>query len=586
MNKFSYSPGMPGYGTKGSDGSTGLTGLATFFSSYDGLNDTITLKTKILNNKKLNTSNDNIPGYPTRVYQTGDQFIDKYGKVFAIDLSSVDVFSYTNQTLNTTGFFELGLNNITTPIYTRYSNNYNTNKLLIDTVYAATIPSNYAANPASANGIYGIGAIDFGKINYVNHPVGNYEPFEIFTNTANISEPEKSFAIVKEIASNNWHIGNLSNVGLLRNINLSLDFANTTFSGNGTFNDGSNLIMGNFNIFTTSESTGDWILSNDSDGPILEYLDGVIIWKNTTLNGTLNVSGITNINNNLSVGGITRLNSDVSINGKLIVTNTTSLNNDVSINGNLVVTTMSKFNIASFNDVSINGLFYVNNNANFSNDVSINGDLYVNNNFFANNTIFNDVSINGKLYANIINTDVSIKSLKVDGSIYIKESIYANNLIDLSYTQSSNVKKYNTLKVDGSNGKFYNSSYDSPLNLVLAAKILWHNASYSYSYDRVKSVLDVNIIDVSVGVYTILGNQYNTKIRTNTDIFNIYGANQNFYITTSLNYSYGDGFGGVPTDNYLTASIIHGPSSVDSIYVCVRGSGGLNASSFDIFVWV
>ena len=74
--KFVYAPGLPGYGTRGVDGSTGLLGIATYFSAYDGNSDTVTIKSKIIANKELFSTDTLLPGYPDRVYQDGDIFIE------------------------------------------------------------------------------------------------------------------------------------------------------------------------------------------------------------------------------------------------------------------------------------------------------------------------------------------------------------------------------------------------------------------------------------------------------------------------------------------------------------------------------
>ena len=98
MSLFQYAPGQPGYGTRGKDGSTGLVGLATYFSSYDGDADTINIKAKIVANKILFDSIDQLlPGYPARTYQTGDVFIDVNGVVFMIDFDEANFYYRNNK---------------------------------------------------------------------------------------------------------------------------------------------------------------------------------------------------------------------------------------------------------------------------------------------------------------------------------------------------------------------------------------------------------------------------------------------------------------------------------------------------------
>ncbi len=230
MGKFSHSFGLPGYGTRGSDGSVGLGGLCSFFSAYDGISDSITIKSKITNNKTLFPGNEYISGYPSRTYQNGDIIIDKNGNVFEIDFTEANLYKTTGQQLNTSGFFEQGTSTIQTPVYTRYSNAYNTQKFLIDGVYASVAPGNYASNPNQANGIYGIAAVDFGEIRYVDNAINSYHPFAIYVNSNDITKPERAIAIVKEDGLDAWHFGN--KVGSNpRDVSLFLDFKDVNFAG-------------------------------------------------------------------------------------------------------------------------------------------------------------------------------------------------------------------------------------------------------------------------------------------------------------------------------------------------------------------
>ena len=107
MNKFSYAPGIPGYGTKGTDGTPGLEGIATYFSSFDGLIDIAIITGRIENNQNLFGSAVNIPGYPERTYQAGDYFIDKNSKVFIVDFNTSALYTNTGGELNTSGYFSI-----------------------------------------------------------------------------------------------------------------------------------------------------------------------------------------------------------------------------------------------------------------------------------------------------------------------------------------------------------------------------------------------------------------------------------------------------------------------------------------------
>ena len=225
MSKFEYSPGIAGWGTTGAKGDNGVQGLATYFSAYDGNTDSISIKAKIVANKILFPIDELLPGYPTRVYKTGDQFIDKNGKVFQIDFDELILYKPTNQQLNTSGFFELGPNTINTPVYSRYSNAFTSSKFLIDVVYVSSAIGNYAVNPSRTDGsIYGIGAIDFAQVKYVDNNISSYHPFTIYTNSNDVTKPERAIAIVKENGNDIWHIGNKDGGGVLRDVSLYLDF--------------------------------------------------------------------------------------------------------------------------------------------------------------------------------------------------------------------------------------------------------------------------------------------------------------------------------------------------------------------------
>jgi len=239
MGKFDYAPGLPGYGTRGIDGSTGLTGLATYFSSYDGTTDSITIKSKIVSNKILFPTDELLPGYPGRVYQTGDTFIDKNGRVFQIDFDEVDLYTNTGQQLNTSGFFESGPNTVQTPIYERYSNAFTTSKFLIDIVYETTGSiGNYAANPGSGDSsIYGIRAVDFAQVKYVDNAIGSYHPFTVWTNSTDTNDADQAIALVKADNSTNWRFGNAVTDGTPRSgVDLYLDFDTVYGTFSGTIN--------------------------------------------------------------------------------------------------------------------------------------------------------------------------------------------------------------------------------------------------------------------------------------------------------------------------------------------------------------
>ena len=220
--KFIYGPGLPGYGTAGTDGSAGLTGLAVFFSAYDGNSDTVTIKGKIIANKELFSNDVLIPGYPDRVYQTGDNFIDKNARVFQIDLNEANLYKDTGIFLNTSGFFAEGPPQTLSPGFQRYSNAFETDKFLIDTVYTNTV-GDYTQYPSS---IYDNMATYFGRVSYIGNDVladlNGWYPFEIWT-IGNNTTGNDAIALARRGDKNEWHFGNFDD-GSIRDASLYLDF--------------------------------------------------------------------------------------------------------------------------------------------------------------------------------------------------------------------------------------------------------------------------------------------------------------------------------------------------------------------------
>jgi hypothetical protein len=238
--KFIYGPGLPGYGTKGIDGSSGLLGLAVYFSAYDGNSDTLTIKGKIIANKELLPNDDPLPGYPVRIYQNGDIFIDKNARIFQIDLDEPNLYKDTGIFLNTSGFFTEGPLQGSAPGFQRYSNSFETEKFLIDVVYTNSV-GDYTQYPIS---IYDNPATYFATVSYIGSDVlpnlNGWYPFNVWT--IGSPTPDNAIALSRESAANNWHFGN-RNAGVVGNANLFLDFqevfldeitGETIKAGNGT----------------------------------------------------------------------------------------------------------------------------------------------------------------------------------------------------------------------------------------------------------------------------------------------------------------------------------------------------------------
>ena len=237
--KFIYAPGLPGYGIRGADGSTGLLGLAMYFSSYDGNADTVTIKSKIIANKELFANDQLIAGYPDRVYQTGDLFIDKNARVFEIDMSQANLYKDTGVFLNTSGFFTEGPTQAYSPQFTRYSNSFETEKFLIDTVYTNSV-GDYTQYPTS---LYGNSPRYFARVNYIGSDVvsdlNSYYPFEVWT--IGNSDDDFALGLAREETSNTWHFGN-DNSG---DVSIYFDFNDFYCPSIGQYNSGNTILYWN-----------------------------------------------------------------------------------------------------------------------------------------------------------------------------------------------------------------------------------------------------------------------------------------------------------------------------------------------------
>jgi hypothetical protein len=268
--KFQYAPGLPGYGTQGADGDDGLLGMSIYFSEFDG-DESAAISPKIAANNILTSDDTSLPGSPTRVYQTGDIFIDINGKVYEIDLSLVNKYAPTGERLNTSTIFVSGVDTSTDPVFKRYYNAYTDNdKFLVDNVFSGDV-GNYTLSPASVNGIYGLGARDFGQIKFVDASINNYLPYTVWNNTTNTGAPETAIALVKEYDSNTWRLGNIDNAENVRDVSLSLDFKDVYVGG------------------------------LDGTGTIHASVSGSITTNNLDLPGWLKVGGATTLESSLDV---------------------------------------------------------------------------------------------------------------------------------------------------------------------------------------------------------------------------------------------------------------------------------------------
>jgi len=213
MTKFKYAPGRPGFGSKGTDGSVGLQGLSMYFTDLNPIVDINIINTRIENNLDLWAG----MGFPLpsgRIYCSGDLFIDSTGKVYEINAED-NVFEFKFSNLNT-GYF-ISADVATSQLnYNRYYNLNTSPKYLIDNVFTDGAVAYYL----TPDTIYDVNARDFARIEFSNIVQGDYNHFTLFTSGEN---DNTALAIVREIANNTFRIGNLSNTGALRNVNLSFD---------------------------------------------------------------------------------------------------------------------------------------------------------------------------------------------------------------------------------------------------------------------------------------------------------------------------------------------------------------------------
>ena len=220
MNTHQYAPGRPGFGSRGEDGSAGLAGLSLYFTDYNTTTESALIQTAIINNVILCSSTlyDQaaavLPG--GRTYNSGDLFVDINGGVYEITDASTGSYTYKYASLNTAGYFTSAETQTDNHGFRRFFNNNLEPKYIIDNVYASE-EANYYSVPSD---IYTIEPKNFARIEYSNINQGNYNPFTVYS--AGDSD-QNSIAIVRDVCSNTFRIGNLDNTGNLRNVKLIFD---------------------------------------------------------------------------------------------------------------------------------------------------------------------------------------------------------------------------------------------------------------------------------------------------------------------------------------------------------------------------
>lgn len=217
-NKFKYAPGLPGFGSKGNDGSAGNQGLAMYFTDLDPVTATSSIESRIRNNVSL-WSVGSVALPDGRTYVTGDIFFDSEGKAYEIN-AETGTYSYKFASLNMGGYF-VPLGVTSDDGYLRYFNSNTSPKYIIDNVFSSGEGIDYSQVPTN---IYSIDPQNFARIEYSEVVAGNYNPFTLYASGVTAgADDHKAIAIVREISSNTFRLGNLDNTGSLRNVNLIFD---------------------------------------------------------------------------------------------------------------------------------------------------------------------------------------------------------------------------------------------------------------------------------------------------------------------------------------------------------------------------
>lgn len=225
--EFQYAPGLPGYGTKGADGSSGLGGQSTYIAGYSGTTQAALITGHILNNTTMFANTE--PLADNRTYNDGDMFIDINATIFIIDFDNSELFYNTEQSLNTSGFFEFLTNTDDPPNFKRYSNKFDSeeDRALIDIVYAHQVSSGIGKYPST---IYGLKPDLYAQIQYSDSNLMTTfkDGSEIYPYTVwrtEITSDNDSIALARELTNNVWHLGNKQTLAdTAREVHLDLDF--------------------------------------------------------------------------------------------------------------------------------------------------------------------------------------------------------------------------------------------------------------------------------------------------------------------------------------------------------------------------
>jgi hypothetical protein len=606
MRNFDYSPGLPGYGTRGVDGSIGFAGLATYFSSYNGNSDSVSIKAKIIANKLLLPTDELLPGYPTRIYQTGDVFIDKNGSVFKIDLATSNLYVATGQQLNTTGFFESGPSTTSTPVYGRFSNAFATSKFLIDSVYVSSNVGNYTANPTS---IYGIPALNYGYINFTQNGINSYQPIAVYSSSTDPAHPERAIALVKEETHNVWHLGNLDGTGTLRDTSLFLDFKDIITNGVIHGNVQGSITSINLDLPGWLHVAGDTSLNNVYVKNTIDVSNGTRISSNSIdyygagSDFYVNTSpvGTGNVHMGTSVGTI-YMNNDLYVEHDVSIKNHTKLNtltvhNLLTADTSLIVG--STLTVGAGTKITNNGIdypgggsdFYVNTSSLGTGNVHLGtgtGMVFMNNDLFVIHdvSIKNHTKLNTLTVHNLLTADTSLivgSTLTVGAGTKITNNyigrddlgsdFYINTTVDGTGnvhigSDIGSVRMYNDLFVEHDASVKYNTS----LNTLSVYGL-------SYFTGRLTAVNDAQVNNT---LYTnnliVQGDVSTLSIKGPTTFYEDVSIIKNIYAGLISVPQSRVGGGGVITQDYTTStrSITLQTGNVNGTPSLYLGSGSIS----------
>jgi len=220
--KFEYSPGLFGYGAKGTDGSAGISGLSLYFTDYNAITDIIRIQSAIENDEVLISTvapETKLPG--GRSYITGDLFVIPNGTIYQIN-AETNTYTETDGNLSKADYFDQYFYVETDNGYIRYHNIYNAStNYIIDNVMTSTPGINYTLYPGS---IYNIDPKEFARIEYTNIINASSNAFSVYSSGATtVTDDKKSIAIIRDVDTNTFKIGNLDKDDNLRSVNLILD---------------------------------------------------------------------------------------------------------------------------------------------------------------------------------------------------------------------------------------------------------------------------------------------------------------------------------------------------------------------------